>query len=189
MKKLNLTKDQIQKLALSSIGFVVLLYVYFSFFLGPLTRSRDSMLVSITDLQEKVGNSKNEMTKATNLEKQATAGTKRFAALKALNPEGAPIAWFPPRMKAFFANQQIDKATARLENSIPFKEADLAGWMQYNWTLDLPQTDFALLGNAVAALENAEPLLSIHHLNIHSVPDDPQFQQATLNVATSMLKR
>lgn len=189
MKKLNLTKDQIQKLALSSLGFVVLLYVYFSFFLGPLNKSRDSMVASTNDLKSKLGNSENEMKKASNLEKQAKAATKRFAALKTLSPEGAPIAWFPPRMKAFFTNQQIDKAAARLENSAPFKETDLAGWMQYNWILDLPQTDFATLGNAVAALENAEPLLSIRRINIHSVPDDPQFQQVNLNVATAMLKR
>jgi len=189
MKKLNLTKDQIQKLLLSSIGFIVLLYVYFTFFLGPLNRSRDSMLMSINDLQGKVGSSKNEMMKATNLENQATAATTRHAALKASSPEGAPIAWFPPRMKAFFANQQIDKATARLEGSIPFKEADLADWMRYNWMLDLPQTDFATLGKAVAELENTEPLLSIHRLHIHAAADDPQFQQVNLNVATVMLKR
>ena len=66
MKKLNLSKDQIQKLAVSTIGFVVLLYVYFNFFLGPLNKSRDSMLVSINDLQKKVGSSKNEMTKTSN---------------------------------------------------------------------------------------------------------------------------
>jgi hypothetical protein len=189
MKKLSLTKDQIQKLALSSIGFIVLLYVYFSFFLGPLNKSRDSMVISINDLQNKVGSSKNEMTKATSLEKQATAATTRFAALKTLSPEGAPIAWFPPRMKAFFARQQIDKATARLDNSVPFKEAELAAWTQYNWMLDLPQTDFTSLGRAVAELENTEPLLTIHHLNIHSVPDDPQFQQVSLSVATAILKR
>ena len=55
MKKidLKLSKDQIQKLALSAIGFIVLLYVYFSFFLGPLNRSRDTMLATITDLQGK----------------------------------------------------------------------------------------------------------------------------------------
>ena len=33
MKSIKLTKDQIQKLALSAMGFAVLLYVYFSFFL------------------------------------------------------------------------------------------------------------------------------------------------------------
>lgn len=189
MKKLKLTKDQIQKLFLSSIGFVVLLYVYFTFFLGPLNRSRDSMLVSINDLQGKLGGSKNEMMKASNLEKQASAATTRHAALKASSPEGAPIAWFPPRMKAFFANQQIDKVTARLEGNIPFKEADLADWMRYNWQLELPQTDFSTVGQAIAELENSEPLLSIHHLNIHASADDPQFQQVTLNVATVMLKR
>ena len=189
MKKLNLSKDQIQKLALSTIGFIVLLYVYFSFFLGPLNKSRDSMMVSINELQEKVGNSKNEMTKAANLEKQASAATTRYAALTNSSPEGAPIAWFPPRMKIFFSNQQVDKTTARLEGSVTYKEAELSGWTRHNWTLDLPQTDFSTLGKAIAELENTEPLLSIHHINIHALPDDPQFQQVTLNVATAILKR
>lgn len=186
---LNLSKDQIQKLALSTIGFVVLLYVYFSFFLGPLNKSRNSMLASIKDLQNKVGSSKNEMTKATNLEKQASAATTRYAALTNLSPEGAPIAWFPPRIKIFFSNQQIDKTTARLESNIPYKEADLSGWMRYNWMLDLPQTDFSILGKAVAELENSEPLLSINRINLHALADNPQFQQVSLNVATAILKR
>ena len=189
MKKLNLTKDQVQKLALSSMGFVVLLYVYFTFFLGPLNASRTTMLATIEDLQNRVGNSKNEMAKATTLEKQATAATTRFAALKTLSPEGAPIAWFPPRLKTFFARQQVDKATARLESNAPFKETELSAWMQYNWLIDLPQTDFAVLGHAVAELENTEPLLIIRHINIHSAPDDPQYQQVSLNAATAMLKR
>jgi hypothetical protein len=92
-------------------------------------------------------------------------------------------------MKAFFANQQIDRATARLEGNVPFKDADLSDWMRYNWLLDLPQTDFATLGKAVAELENTEPLLSIHHLNIRALGEDPQFQQVNLNVGTVMLKR
>jgi len=189
MKKLNLTKDQIQKLMLSSIGFVVLLYVYFSFFLGPLNHSRDSMLATIADLQGKVAGSKNEMTKAVNLEKQASAATTRFAALKALSPEGAPIAWFPPRMKIFFSNQQIDKSTARLEASVPYKEAELSSWTRYSWLIDLPQADFATTGKAISALENSEPLLSINHINIHPVAEDPQFQQISLSVTTAIVKR
>jgi hypothetical protein len=186
---LSLSKDQIQKLALSTIGFVVLVYVYFSFFLGPLNASRTSMQTSINDLQAKVGSSKNEMAKATNLEKQASAATTRYAALTNLSPEGAPIAWFPPRMKIFFSTQQIEKTTARLDSSVPFKEADLSKWMRYNWMLDLPQTDFSTLGKAVAELENNEPLLSINHINIHALTDDPQFQQVNLTVATAILKR
>lgn len=189
LKNLNLSKDQIQKLALSTIGFVVLLYVYFSFFLGPLNRSRNSMTISINDLQSKVAGSKSEMAKATNLERQASTATSRYAALTKLSPEGAPIAWFPPRMKIFFSNQQIDKTTARLEGNVPYKDADLSGWLRHNWVLDLPQTDFSTLGKALAELENTEPLLSIHHINIHALTSDPQFQQVTLNVATAILKR
>ena len=44
MKQNKLSKEEIKKLALSVIGFIALLYVYFSFFLGPLNRSRASMI-------------------------------------------------------------------------------------------------------------------------------------------------
>jgi hypothetical protein len=187
--QVKLNKDQIQKLLLSAMGFVVLIYVYFSFFLGPLNSSRDTMLGQITELQDKVVGSKTELSKTAKLEKQAETATKRFAALKALSPEGAPIAWFPPRMKTFFANQEIDKATARLENSAVYKETDLANWMRYNWVIELPQAEFATLGKAIAGLENAEPLLSITRISIKALPEDPQFQQVVLNASTAMVKR
>ena len=92
-------------------------------------------------------------------------------------------------MKTFFANQEIDKATARLENSVAYKETDLANWMRYNWILELPQADFSTLGKAVAALENAEPLMSIMRISIKALPEDPQFQQITLSASTAMVKR
>ena len=187
--KVKLSKDQIKKLLLSGMGFVVLIYVYFSFFLGPLNDSRDATLKQINELQDKVANSKSELTKTAKLEKQAETATSRFAALKALSPEGAPIAWFPPRMKTFFANQEIDKATARLETSAAYKETDLANWMRYNWLIELPQADFASLGKAIASLENSEPLLSITRLTIKALPEDPQFQQVTITASTAMVKR
>jgi hypothetical protein len=191
MKKIQvkLSKDQVKKLFLSSMGFIVLVYVYFSFFLGPLNTSRDSALAQINELQDKVANSKNELTKTAKLEKQAETATAQFAALKALSPEGAPIAWFPPRIKTFFANQEIDKASARLEANSPYKEADLANWTRYSWVIELPQADFSTLGKAVAALENGEPLLSITRIDIKAMSEDPQFQQVTLTANTAMIKR
>lgn len=190
MKRLNLTKDQIQKLSVSAIGFIVLVYVYFGLFLGPLNRSQATMRATIKDLEEKVGSSEQTLTNVANLERQAGTATKRYGALTDLYPDGAPIAWFPPRVKAFFANQAIDKATARLEgNAAPYKEADLANWTRYNWMIDLPQTDFSVLGQALAELENSEPLLSINHINIHALADDPQYQQVSLTAATAILKR
>jgi hypothetical protein len=187
--QVKLSKDQIKKLMLSAMGFVVLLYVYFSFFLGPLNTSRDAALAQIDEFQGKVANSKGELAKAAILEKQAETATTRFAALKALSPEGAPIAWFPPRIKTFFSNQEIDKASARLESSAAYKEADLASWTRYSWIIDLPQADFSTLGKAVAALENSEPLLTINRINVKALAEDPQFQQVTLSVSTAMVKR
>lgn len=192
MKKIDLkkfNKDQIQKMSLSVIGFFILLYVYFNFFLGPLNRSRNSMLTTIGDLQSKMGASKNELTKVKNLEQQASAATVRFATLQALSPEGAPIAWFPPRIKTFFANQNIDKANARLDTSGTFSQPELSGWVNDAWTIDIPETDFATLGAAMAKLENTEPLVTVTKLSIRANAADPQFQQVTMAIDTTLVKR
>jgi hypothetical protein len=184
-----LSSDQIKKLALSAMGFVFLLYVYFTFFLGPLQRMRNTTLAEIDDLQKKIDGSKDEMAKGAGLERQAKDSTARFAALKALIPDGAPIAWFPPRMKTFFANQQIDKAVARLESNTSFKQSELASWTKYNWLIELPQADFEALGRSIADLENSEPLLSITKISIHILPNEPQFQQVGIAATTVIEKR
>ena len=171
------------------MGFIVLLYVYFTFFLGPLQKSRDSTLAEIADIQKKIDGSKGEMTKASGLERQAKDAMARFAALKTLTPDGAPIAWFPPRMKTFFANQKIDKAVARLESNTAFKQPELSGWTKYNWLIELPQADFAALGKSIAGLENNEPLLSITKLSIRVLPTESQFQQVGIAATTVIEKR
>jgi hypothetical protein len=188
MNSLGLNKDQIKKISLSSMGFVFLLYVYFTFFLGPLSRSRNTMLNEIKAKQTKLESSKGEMTKAATLEQQAKTATAKFAALRGLNSEGAPIAWFPPRIKVFFANEQIDKAGARLETSTAFKEPELSEWMKYNWMVEIPQADYAALGKAIADLENAEPLLSITKLTIRAQTEQAQFQTVDF-VATNYIQK
>ena len=189
MNGIKFTKDQIQKIGLSSLGFIALIYVYFSFFLGPLNSSRDKMERTTVDLQAKLAASKGDMSKASSLERQAGYATARFAAYKALSPDGAPIAWFPPRVKLFFAKNQIERANARLDGSAAYKEPELSEWMKYTWMIDLPQADFATLGKAIAGLENAEPLLTIVKLTVKAQPDDPQFQQVSLTANTSIMKR
>jgi hypothetical protein len=186
---MKLTKDQIKKLGLSIVGFVFLLYVYFTFFLGPLNRSRDGMLAKINDRQKKVDTSKEEMNNAARLEQNAKAATDRYTALKTVNSEGAPIAWFPPRIKVFFANEQIDKAIARLEGNTAFKQDELSKWIRYNWVIDLPQTDYGTLGRAIADLENSEPLLAVTRLSIHASPEQPQFQHVELAAANLIEKK
>lgn len=189
MNQSKLNKDQIQKLVLSAIGFVVLLYVYFSFFLGPLNKGRAAAEKTVLELQGKLASSKTEIAQAANLETQASAATARFAAFKALSPDGAPIAWFPPRMKLFFANQGIEKAAVRPEGSAAFPQPELAEWTRFMWLIDLPQTDFGAVGKALAALENSEPLLSIPRFSIKAQGNDPQFQQVSLTVHSAIMKQ
>lgn len=184
-----LNKDQIKKLVLSAMGFVFLLYVYFTFFLNPLQKARDATLTRIADTQKKIDTSKSEVAKTATLERQAKDAMARFAALKALAPEGAPIAWFPPRMKTFFANNGIERAVARLESNTNFKQNELAAWTKFNWLIELPQADFAALGKSIAELENTHPLLSITKLSVHLLPEQPQFQQVAIAATTVIEKR
>jgi len=184
-----LSKDQIQKVILSAIGFVFLLYVYFTFFLGPLSRSRATMEQTMVALQNKLGSSKTEMRRTASLEHEAGAATARYAALQALAPDGAPLAWFPPRIKTFFANEGIDKAAAQLGSSDNPKEPELSGWSRYTWMISLPEADYAALGKAVANLENSEPLLAIDRLTIRTQIEQPQFQQVEIVATNTIQKR
>lgn len=184
-----MNKEQAKKLMLGSFGLIALLYIYFAFFLGPLNKSRNTIQTKVQDLQGKIASSKAEMSKAAKLEENAQAAKLRYDALLALSPEGAPIAWFPPRMKTFFSSQQIDKASARLESSNIFKEKELASWGRYIWVIDLPQADFQSLGKALALLENSNPLLAINKLRIHASSDDPEMQQVAFTAATVIDKK
>src|SRR5438067_12474679 len=103
-----MNKEHTKKIVLGAFGLVGLLYVYFAFFLGPLSKSRDTARAKLAGLQAKIASSKSDVTKVSKLEENARAATARYEALQALSPEGAPIAWFPTRMKVFFAAQHID---------------------------------------------------------------------------------
>ena len=189
MKSKKFTKDQIQKIALSTLGFIGLIYCYFNFFLGPLNRSRETMTATIAGLQAQTASSKTEMKKTANLEIQAKEATGRYEALKRMTADGAPIAWFPPKMRTFFGTQGIEKVTARLESSGDFKQPEMADWIKDTWAIELPQSDYRDLGKAIAALENSEPLLAVQQVSIHAVPEEPQFQQVSLVVQTALLKK
>ena len=67
----SLNQDQIKKVMLSGFGFVFLLYVYFTFFLGPLNKSRRTAQAAIADVQHKIETSKGETAKTAILERQA----------------------------------------------------------------------------------------------------------------------
>ncbi len=181
-----MSKEETKKIILGSFGLIALFYVYFAFFLGPLNRSRHNMEGRVAELRQKIASSKAEMANTSRLEANARAATTRYDALRSLSADGAPIAWFPPRIRTFFLSQHIDKATARLDSTATPSEKELSSWGRYTWAIDLPQTDFSALGRALAALENSEPLLGISQLKIHAGTEDPELQQVTL-IATMFI--
>ena len=177
-------------MVLSGLGFIALIYVYFSFFLGPLNKSRASMEKSINDLQTKLGTSKSEMTKATNLERQAADRDDAFCRTENLSPEGAPIAWFPPRMKLFFANQQIDKATARLDGNAALQRSR-ARRMDALLLDDRSAADRFHHRRAKPSPISRTPNRSwpFRESALKAGTDDPQFQQVALAANTAIMKR
>jgi hypothetical protein len=189
MMPIKLNKDQIQKIILSSLGLIALIYCYFTFFLGPLNRSRENMTKEIAEMQSKTASSKTELKKTSSLEVLAKEATGRYESLKRTTVEGAPIAWFPPKMRTFFAKYGIDKASARLESTGSFKQPEMSDWIKDTWAIELPESDYGALGTAIADLENAEPLLAIQRLVIHSVPEAPQAQQISLFAQTALYKK
>ena len=147
------------------------------------------MTKTIAEVQAKTASSKSEMKKTDNLEAQAKEATGRYEAFKRTTAEGAPIAWFPPKMRSFFGNQGIDKAAVRLESSGDFPQPELSSWLKDSWVIDLPQSEYGVLGKAIAELENTEALLSVQKVSIRAIPDVPQYQQIALSVQTVLLKK
>ena len=78
---------------------------------------------------------------------------------------------------------------ARLESNTNFKQNELAAWTKFNWLIDLPQADFVSVGKSISDLENTQPLLAITKLNIHVLPEQPQFQQVAIAATTVIEKR
>jgi len=103
---------------------------------------------------------------------------RQMRQLAAMIPDGSPVAWFPPRMGDFFKKQGIDKVATRLTGEALEKE--LEGFRKLSWGIDLPKVEFATYAQAIATLENDEPLLEINAMQIDASRDDVESQHVSL---------
>ena len=99
-------------------------------------------------------------------------------------PEGAPIAWFPPRMTAFFARHNLKGITTRSGGIDSAPDPVMRDYRNANWTLDIPQVGVSALGITLAGLENEEKLLEITRLQVSTQADAPDKQHVSLNLLT-----
>jgi hypothetical protein len=156
---MKLNKEQKQKLVLGAMLVIGVIYAYFEFLLGPLRGAEQAAIYSANELEPKIATSVAQITKVANLKAKQPDAHRYMAQIKAMIPEGSPIAWFPPRLVEFFKKHGVDKVAARLNNETVEKE--LVGFRRLNWGVEAPNVDFIKFAAALSALENAEPLIEV----------------------------
>lgn len=178
------TKEEIQKIVLLALMLVAFLYVYFDMMIGGITANENKKRAVIGDLAPKIAEARKQIKRTKDLEDQAGSVNETLEEIKAMFPEGAPIAWFPPKVAEYFKKQGIDKVTT--DPSGEFGEADLEGFRRLTWTIKLPKVAYNKLGIAVAGLENEMPLLEITRVSIEQSKEDPLQQSGVIEVSTIM---
>ena len=180
---MKLNKDQIQKIVLSSLMMIALIYCYFTFLIDPLGRRDKNNAAAIEELDGKLATARTAIKRSKSVQDQAKTAEETLAQVGDMVPEGAPIAWFPPRIKAFFDRHNLKNTTVQSmgEDAI---DPTLGGYRAARWSINIPQTGMAQLGIALAGLENEEKLLEITRLQITSVADSPEKQRVVMNVVT-----
>ena len=177
---MKLGKEEIQKLALGVLLFFGLIYSYFDLLLGPLSKRQDATRQSIVALGPEIANAKSQIEKTKQMEAEAKNAQMTARQVEAMIPEGSPVAWFPTRMTEFFKKQGIDKALTRMNGELPDKE--LPGFRKLVWGVDLPKVEFVSFAQAVAVLENEEPLFEIAALQIDASREDVEAQHALITL-------
>ena len=182
MKKL--TKDQIQKIALSSLMMIGLIYCYFTFLIAGLNKTDAACATGIEDLDKKISQAQSTIKRSGSVEESARSAEETLAQVKDMIPEGAPIAWFPPRMTAFFARHNIKNIVTRNSGIDTAPDAVMRDFRNASWTIDIPQVGASALGITLAGLENEEKLMEITRLQVSTQADAPEKQRVSLNLFT-----
>jgi hypothetical protein len=182
MKKLD--KDQIQKIGLSALMMIILVYCYFNFLLAPLNKQEINATNRITGLDAEIEKAKSLIKRGKAVQDQSASAAEMLAQINDRIPDGAPIAWFPPQMRAFFDRHNLKDTTTRGGAMETSADPNLAAFKNSSWTIDIPAAGADQLGIALAGLENENILLEITHLQINTQPDNLEKQRVSLNVIT-----
>ena len=177
-----LARDQIQKCCLSLIGLAILVYCYFTLILGPLAHNKEASLAAIADTENKIADGKKIISGSLAVEKSASESLAKAKARESFFPSGAPVAWFPPKIKAHFAAGGIEVGSIRSINLAPLKEPAAKGYSMSDWSIEIPRADFLALCGNLARIENEEPFLRFTAVRIHALAEDPSSQAVTLGV-------
>jgi len=176
------TKEEIQKIVLLAILLLAFLYVYFDVMIGGITANETKKNGVIADLTPKIAEARKQIKRTQDIEGQAATVNETLDEVKGMIPEGAPIAWFPPKISEYFKRQGIEKVTTVLNGELG--DAELEGFRKLTWTIMVPKVAFNKLGIALAGLENEVPLLEVIRVEIQANREDALKQTVQLSVVT-----
>lgn len=184
MANVKLGKEEIQKIVLGVLLGVGVVYGYFEWLLFPLQARHAAMTKNIEALKPAIVKAKTQVAREAGVQGQAPVAQATLAQIDSMIPEGAPVAWFPPRIGDFFKNHGIDKAVTRLNSSTV--HPTLPGYQRYSWAVEIPQVNHLTFGAALADLENTELLVSIENITIESLREEPDQQRVLLTLINTV---
>jgi hypothetical protein len=177
---MKLGKEEIQKIVLGVLLFFGVIYSYFDLLLGPLVKHQEVATRSVATLVPGIAGARAQIEKTKQAEKDAPKANLPMRQVQAMIPEGSPVAWFPTRIADFFKKRGIDHVSTRISGESTDK--DLPHFRKLAWGVDIPKVEFVTFAQAVAALENEEPLVEISALQIDASRDDVETQHVFLTV-------
>lgn len=175
---MKLNKDQQQKIVLGTMLMFGILYATNEFLLSPLATERETIATEITNAEPQMREMKGQVARARALSAKGPVATTMIAQVNAMIPDGAPIAWCPPKIAEFFKKNGVEKATARMNNEAP--EKDLTGYRRLMWTIEIPSVEFGSFASALSKFENDEPLFEFTGFEIQASVESAAAQRATL---------
>src|SRR5258708_2262561 len=119
---MKLTKQQSQQLTLGGVMLCVVLYVYFNFGLSPLAVSREKAGKDLTAVEPQIKDAQAQLARTKALEAKEPAARQLLDQVKAMIPDGSPIAWFPTKITDSFKKDRIEKTSVRMVNEFAEKE-------------------------------------------------------------------
>ena len=181
-----LSKDQKQKLFLGALLMGALIYAYFEFGLGPLSRKQEIAKKEITTLRPKILDADKKIKTRDLLKARVPQAEEYLARIDKMIPEGAPVAWFPTLVGDYFKARGGERVTTRMLNEVA--DPAVEGYRRINWTVEIPKGDVIEFASILAEFENQQPLVECQSIIVEFNKDDPQHQRFSLSLANSVKK-
>lgn len=183
-----LSKEDTQKLVLTAILFLAIVYFYFTSLLGPMGESKEDYIEQEQKAQVKLTEARKKIRDLRGIEQSAKNSTEIFAQIRELTPDGSPIAWVPLRVGDFLQRFNLNAEVAPL-GSEKVANPLISEFTDTFWQIDIPKADLISLGNAMAAFENDFPLALFKEIRILASPEEPEFQRVTLVLALRLYEK